>query len=134
MTTLFAVSDLKCPCGKCILTPTISVQLQKLADKLNLVQRDVRIGLEEKGIAFEGLRCNSAYRCPEHNAAIGGAPGSQHMFGTAADIFCGDDTTRYELLDAAFVWNFTFIEICQMHVHMDLRDSPLKRLIIGKDA
>lgn len=29
---------------------------------------------------------NSAYRTRSHNTAIGGAPGSQHMLGTAADI------------------------------------------------
>ncbi len=29
---------------------------------------------------------NSGYRCPVHNAAVGGAPNSQHMLGEAADI------------------------------------------------
>lgn len=29
---------------------------------------------------------NSAYRCSEHNAAIGGAKNSQHVLGCAADI------------------------------------------------
>ncbi len=29
---------------------------------------------------------NSAYRCPIHNAEVGGAPNSQHMLGEAADI------------------------------------------------
>lgn len=28
---------------------------------------------------------NSGYRCPEHNAAVGGAEHSQHIEGTAAD-------------------------------------------------
>ena len=30
----------------------------------------------------------SGYRCPKHNAAVGGAKSSQHMLGTAADIRC----------------------------------------------
>ena len=33
-----------------------------------------------------GLRIVSGYRCPRHNAAVGGASESQHMRGTAADI------------------------------------------------
>ena len=28
----------------------------------------------------------SGYRCPEHNAEVGGVPNSQHVEGTAADI------------------------------------------------
>lgn len=28
----------------------------------------------------------SGYRCPEHNAAVSGAPDSQHLHGRAADI------------------------------------------------
>jgi zinc D-Ala-D-Ala carboxypeptidase len=33
------------------------------------------------------LRVNSAYRCPELNAAIGGSKTSAHMDGLAADVF-----------------------------------------------
>ena len=29
---------------------------------------------------------NSGYRCPEHNAEVGGVSDSQHVLGTAADI------------------------------------------------
>lgn len=32
------------------------------------------------------IHINSAYRSPEHNANIGGAPNSQHLLGKAADI------------------------------------------------
>ena len=32
------------------------------------------------------VRINSAYRCPSHNRAVGGASGSQHLAGRAADI------------------------------------------------
>ena len=32
------------------------------------------------------IRVNSGYRCPNHNLAVGGATGSQHLRGEAADI------------------------------------------------
>jgi uncharacterized protein YcbK (DUF882 family) len=36
----------------------------------------------------------SGYRCPAHNRAVGGAIGSQHTHGTAADIAQGRATSR----------------------------------------
>lgn len=32
------------------------------------------------------IEISCAYRCPGHNAEVGGVPDSQHVFGTAADI------------------------------------------------
>jgi zinc D-Ala-D-Ala carboxypeptidase len=34
------------------------------------------------------IHINSGYRCPRLNSAVGGAPGSRHMQGLAADIVC----------------------------------------------
>lgn len=34
---------------------------------------------------------NSGYRCPKHNAEVGGVPRSQHMDCEAADIRCRDN-------------------------------------------
>lgn len=34
------------------------------------------------------LTVTSGYRCPEHNAEVGGVSNSQHVEGTAADITC----------------------------------------------
>ena len=39
------------------------------------------------------LQCNCAYRCPEHNAEVGGVPNSQHVLGTAMDIQCPSQLT-----------------------------------------
>ena len=33
------------------------------------------------------IHINCGYRCPKHNAEVGGVPNSQHVEGTAADIF-----------------------------------------------
>lgn len=32
------------------------------------------------------IEISCAYRCPEHNAEVGGVPNSQHVLGTAADV------------------------------------------------
>lgn len=34
---------------------------------------------------------SSGYRCPKHNAEVGGVSGSQHLKGEAADICCSDN-------------------------------------------
>lgn len=34
---------------------------------------------------------SSGYRCPKHNAEVGGVSGSQHLKGEVADICCGDN-------------------------------------------
>ncbi len=40
----------------------------------------------DKYFTFPGVIVNDAYRCPQHNAEVGGVKGSQHMLGEAADI------------------------------------------------
>ena len=44
---------------------------------------------------------NSGYRCPTHNANVGGAKSSQHLLGTAADIVVKgvDPVTVYAFCD-----------------------------------
>lgn len=48
------------------------------------------------------ININSGYRCPSHNAAVGGASQSQHMKGTAADIWIEgvDPSIVYAYADA----------------------------------
>ena len=43
---------------------------------------------------------NSGYRCPRHNAAVGGVPGSQHMRGEAADIRLAEIADNAEIVSA----------------------------------
>ncbi len=49
----------------------------------------------------EKLELSCAYRCPEHNAEVGGVENSQHVLGTAADVLCPDDITVDELAELA---------------------------------
>jgi zinc D-Ala-D-Ala carboxypeptidase len=50
------------------------------------VQRGLVVALEIYRSRFGPTRIVSGYRCPVHNANVGGATTSQHMFGTGADI------------------------------------------------
>lgn len=68
----FKKKEFYCKCGKCK-SPEMPAELIK-------VLTDVR---EHYG---KPVIINSAYRCPSHNAAVGGKPKSQHVLGTAADI------------------------------------------------
>lgn len=66
----FAAEEFQCPhCLAAIVSPELVRVLEK-----------VRVHLHGH------LRIVSGYRCPRHNAAVGGAKNSQHMYGRAADL------------------------------------------------
>lgn len=64
------------------------------------------------------------YRCPQHNYEVGGVPNSQHVMGTAADIWVDGSYAEFvglvlssELFDGVGVyWDSEFI-------HVDVRDN-----------
>lgn len=70
---------------------------------------------------------NCAYRCPIHNAAVGGVPDSQHVLGRAADIQVVGKTAR-ELYDLALqVPTIKGLGVGdhQGYLHLDVRESLL---------
>lgn len=71
----FAWDELSCKCGCGTLPLSVKRNLQRLAPALQAL-RD----------AAGPLFVTSAYRCPRHNTAVGGAKDSQHTFGLAADV------------------------------------------------
>lgn len=42
---------------------------------------------------------NSGYRCPKHNAEVGGVPRSQHMAGEAADVRCANNERLAKIIE-----------------------------------
>lgn len=72
MTINFHLSEFRCPC--CGLGDDIVSQ-----DLINALQ-NVRDNWGREMVV------NSGYRCAKHNSDIGGAPGSAHLTGQAADI------------------------------------------------
>lgn len=74
----FSRDELRCRCG-CETPPQVDANLGYLA--VHLEQLRTIVGAP--------IRVNDAYRCPEQNARVGGAPKSQHMQGKAADLDTG---------------------------------------------
>lgn len=67
----FHASEFVCPCcGTGTVKPRLIELLEQLRTKLGNVP----------------IHINSGYRCPKHNAQVGGVANSQHVFGNAADI------------------------------------------------
>ena len=72
-----------------------------------------------------------AYRCPSHNAEVGGVPNSQHVLGYAADCYC-DGLTVHQLAEAGRRLNADGIGIYEysQFVHFDVRDGRIGSDII----
>jgi len=72
----------------------------------------------------EQIHVSCMYRCPKHNAEVGGVPNSQHVDGTAADIYC-DNLSVDELADLAVEVGFDGIGryYGEEFVHVDCRDG-----------
>ena len=66
--------NIACPCDKC---GGVGVGLSK---GLLIVLEHLRAALGKP------ITVTSGYRCVEHNAKVGGAAGSKHLLGVAADI------------------------------------------------
>ena len=74
----FSESELSCHCcGRGV---------EKISSKLLELLEQLRANIGGP------LEISCAYRCPAHNAEVGGVPNSQHVLGTAADV----QTPNYE--------------------------------------
>lgn len=68
----FHAGEFKCKCNRCS-TMLIDEKLVQILQKIR----------DHFGVS---VNVNSGYRCPEHNAEVGGSSSSHHMRGMAADI------------------------------------------------
>jgi uncharacterized protein YcbK (DUF882 family) len=71
------------------------------------------------------VQVDDAYRCPEHNAAVGGVPNSEHTCGIAADIKIAGMTAaemyRAALAVPAFALGGIGVAERQGYIHVDTR-------------
>jgi len=114
----FTFSELACRCcGRVYITPGLLYLLEDIREQ---IRRPVVI--------------NSGYRCPSHNAAIGGKPLSQHPLGTAADINiprdlgAGRELLLGKIVQCVVKWQggYKFYEE-DSFVHVDVCPTPPNR-------
>lgn len=86
---------------------------QEFLDKLDLA----------RGYSNVPYVINSGFRTPEHNAAVGGVPGSSHLTGWASDVRADSSNRRYLVLKGLIEAGFTRIGIGQNFIHCDCDPS-----------
>lgn len=67
------------------------------------------------------LVLSCGYRCPTHNAEVGGVSNSQHVYGNAADVQRPDSVDLEDLYDAAEYAGADGIGKYWWGVHVDVR-------------
>ena len=77
-----------------------------------------------RSIAGIPFHINSGYRCPAHNAAVGGKSDSAHLVGHAAAVRAVTSMERYKVIAALLKAGFTRLGIGHNFVHVD--DDPRK--------
>ncbi len=98
----------KCGCGYDAINPDVL----KIADEVR----------EHVG---KSITPSSACRCPEHNKAVGGAPGSQHKKGNAMDLPVDDPWEVYSWLNTKYPGQYGF-GVYNSFVHVDCRTVPAR--------
>lgn len=110
----FMHSDFICPCcDRLKLIPAFYTHMGYLEQMRSELGFDIII--------------NSGYRCPEHNAEVGGAPKSWHLL-FATDISLEDDDS-YKLkgmYKMALSLGFGGIGLYENHIHLDLRPEEVR--------
>ena len=71
-------------CSECRLTQPAMKLPYGIEDNLEGLAKEVLEPVRER--LGKPIVVNSGFRCPIHNRAVGGATGSQHMKGEAADL------------------------------------------------
>lgn len=106
----FALDEFKCKCGKCdpiLVDEKLVTWLQQIRDHFG-----------------KAVTINSGYRCEKHNASpqVGGAKGSRHVKGMAAD-FRVQGITPQEVAKYAESIGILGIGLYDNFVHIDTRTS-----------
>jgi uncharacterized protein YcbK (DUF882 family) len=105
----FSLKEFECKCGKCE---------KQMIDTL-LLERLDSLRVKTGG----PIMIHSGYRCPKHNAAVGGEKKSKHMLGLAADISSEISMAELEKLCET---EFNRLGIAKTFIHCDVADGKVK--------
>jgi len=113
LTDHFSLDEFMCPCCERV----------EIAYVIPFLLERIRLWIGEP------LYITSAFRCPEHNREVGGAPDSLHLEGRAVDIISASTSSK-ELAELAYRAGFyTCIYYPkQGHTHCQLKGKAKKGL------
>ena len=111
----FEMREFACKCcGQ--LPPSAEQNLQALVDHVLDPARE-RLGMP--------ITVNSGYRCPTHNAKVGGVKNSQHLKGEAVDITCADNKRLAEIIEQ--LGNFDQLIVYPTFLHVSYKRQGVNR-------
>lgn len=114
----FKLSEFKCKCcGKIPLFAEYNV--------INLV--DNLLDPTRRVLGFP-IYVNSGYRCPMHNARVGGVKTSQHLRGEAADLRCQNNQALIEVIKQ--IGDFDQLIIYKSFVHVSYKANGNNRRMV----
>jgi len=107
------------------------------AELMDNLQRLAR-GLEQvQALIGFPLEISSGYRCPELNRRVGGASGSQHTLGMAADFICPAFGSPVDIIQAVRASDIVFDQCILEYakwVHMSFSSTPRGRILTIYDS
>jgi uncharacterized protein YcbK (DUF882 family) len=69
------------------------------------------------------ITINSGWRTKQHNAEVGGASNSMHLYGKAADVRIKGLEPKFANIYLAKFGNFTGMGVATTYTHVDIRDG-----------
>ena len=110
LTEHFSEAEFACRC--CGMLPTTGISMALL---LGLERLRLRIG--------RPINISSGYRCPDHNRVVGGVWNSQHVKGTAADIYVDGMGVRELANICKQIFDGVGTYVDGGFVHVDMREG-----------
>ncbi len=81
---------------------------------------------DDAGVSFI---IDSAIRCPNHNAKVGGKKDSSHLYGYGVDIRAGGSYKRFLIVKALLANGFIRIGIHRGFIHADMDPNKPKQVL-----